>query len=94
LENEVIKLNSEPGSSASIDLSGETNAEYTSELGYGWSIAVGFDLEEIQEDVDYISIFSHSSNDCYQFIIGEIKDKDKFPQFQFWKKGGKSSTSA
>jgi len=64
LENECIKLNANPGESTQIDLAGEFNEKYTATLGYGWTIVVGFNIEEIPEDAEYISIFSHSSNDC------------------------------
>lgn len=51
-ENEMIDLGSEPG------------AFLTKDLGEGWTIIVGFTIDKYPANQDYITIFSHSNNDC------------------------------
>lgn len=55
-------------------------------LGKGWSILVGFDLDEFP-DKEMSAVFSHSDNGCFQFVINDIKSKDKDKTFQFRKTG-------
>jgi len=63
------------------------NAIYTRDLGLGWSILTGFIIEEFPKTTDYVAIFNHSDNGCYQFIINDLQSKEKEKTFQFRKTG-------
>lgn len=59
----MSKLNLNEGEDRGIDLASEVGVGNVKELGQGFTILFGFDLEEFPTK-DYSAIFSHSDNGC------------------------------
>lgn len=75
-----------------IDLANYAGVELTRDLGEGWTIIVGFQLDSMPK-ADYVTIFSHSNNNCYEFVVQDLNSKEKPPVLQFRKKGAADITS-
>mmetsp|Transcript_43033 Transcript_43033/g.93595 ORF Transcript_43033/g.93595 Transcript_43033/m.93595 type:complete len:97 (+) Transcript_43033:322-612(+) len=84
---ELVRLNTAAGEDSGVDLASEPGAKNTASLGSSFTIMFGIDLEEFPKEKEFSTVFSHSDNGCYQFIINDLKSTEKDKTFQFRKTG-------
>jgi len=53
---------------------------------------MGFNLESLPK-TDYVTLFSHSNNGCYEFVINDLNSDHSPPNIQFRKKGAADANS-